>query len=35
MGGPPAIGDVLRIYYVKDGQAHRVMNVTKTDLFKK
>jgi len=35
MGGPPAVGDVLRIYYVNEGQARRVKNVTKTDLSKK
>jgi hypothetical protein len=35
IGPQPVPGDVLRVYYVKPGQAHRVMNVTRTDLFKK
>jgi hypothetical protein len=35
MGAKPDKGDVLRVYYVQEGQAHRVMNVTRTDLFKK
>lgn len=28
-------GDELRIYFEEEGQAHRLMNVTKTDIYKK
>jgi hypothetical protein len=30
-----ASGDEVRIYYTEDGKALRMMNITKTDIFKK